>query len=902
MHFGLLPCLSMLLGMMTVGAAGNITGNVRDSSGAAVHNAEVLLATPGMAVVATARSDAEGRFTIVAPVAGRYLLIVRAPAFGESRQALTVDGSSSDPVSIVLQIGGLEEEVTVSAIRDQVDSLRVAAQPVNVITAEEIAERVQTVVAQAVQGEAGVQLQQTSPTMAGIFVRGLTGNKVNVFIDGVRYSNGAQRGGVNTFLDLIEPEALATIEVLRGPSSAQYGSDALGGSVQFFSKPPSLGVAGSPRWGGTGVLSTGTGHRYGGGAATVAYRGNGIGVTGTFSGRSVGRIRTGDGVDSHAAVTRFLGVASDVLMDDRLPDTGFGQVGGVARTNWMLNGSTSLVASYQRTFQDGGDRYDQLLGGDGNLISELNGLSLDLFSARVERLNLGPFEHAALTYSVNSQREERVNQGGNGNPAATIGYEPERTTVNGVHGALTSQLSQRQTLTVGGDVYFEKLTSEAFNVNPASNAASPRRPRVPDGATFRQGGVYAQTAYEAMPDRVRVVGSLRFGGASYEASAADSPIVNGAPLWPDDSLGVSDVTFRAAAVMTPDDTWTIVGSVSRGFRAPHMTDLGTLGLTGSGFEVAAPDVAGLNGTVGTTADATAVSTGDPVEQVGPETSMQYEAVLRFRRPAVRTEIAFFVNNVHDNIQKLALILPPGAVGLSLGGQPVTSQNANGAVFVAATTVPVLVRDNFDEARIWGIEHSLDARITPEVTARSAFTFTRAKDVNTELSPNIEGGTPAPQIWFSVRYTPQGRRWWLEPYANVAWKQTHLSSLDLGDRRTGAGRNRTSIQAFFRNGARARGWTSAGSDGLFNTADDTLIATGETLAQIQDRVLGIGVNSSSLFPELPGYAVFGMRGGMRLGMHELVVDLENLTDENYRGISWGVDGPGRGISVRYVARF
>ena len=83
------------------------------------------------------------------------------------------------------------------------------------------------------KGEAGVHLQRTSPTMAGIFVRGLTGNKVNIFVDGVRYSNGAQRGGVNTFLDLIEPEWLETIEVLRGPSSAQYGSDALGGSVQF---------------------------------------------------------------------------------------------------------------------------------------------------------------------------------------------------------------------------------------------------------------------------------------------------------------------------------------------------------------------------------------------------------------------------------------------------------------------------------------------------------------------------------------------------------------------------------------------------------------------------------------------------------------------------------------------
>ena len=79
--------------------------------------------------------------------------------------------------------------------------------------------------------------------MAGIFVRGLTGNKVNVFVDGVRYSNGAQRGGVNTFLDLIDPSTLEGIEVLRGTSSAQYGSDALGGSVQFLTQVPTLSSA-----------------------------------------------------------------------------------------------------------------------------------------------------------------------------------------------------------------------------------------------------------------------------------------------------------------------------------------------------------------------------------------------------------------------------------------------------------------------------------------------------------------------------------------------------------------------------------------------------------------------------------------------------------------------------------
>jgi hemoglobin/transferrin/lactoferrin receptor protein len=406
---------------------------------------------------------------------------------------------------------------------------------------------------------------------------------------------------------------------------------------------------------------------------------------------------------------------------------------------------------------------------------------------------------------------------------------------------------------------------------------------------------------DAVPDLLKLTGAARWGGARYRARASDSPVINGAPLWPDDELDVSDMTFRAAAVITPDPAWGLMASVSRGFRAPHMTDLGTLGLTGSGFEVAAPDVAGLNGTVGTTADGAAVSTGRSVEQVGPETSLQYEGSVRYRHKQFRSDLTLFVNNVHDNIQKQALILPQGAVGLVIGGTPIATQNANGAVFVAATTVPVLVRANFDDARIWGIEHTAELRVA-DVSARSAFTFLRARDVNTDLPPNIEGGTPAPELWLSALWQRAGAKWWVEPYAHFGWEQTHLSSLDLGDRRTGAGRSRNNIQAFFRNGATNRGWVSAGPDNVFGSADDSLILTGETLAQIQNRVLGDGVNSGSLFTAIPGYGTFGVRTGFRIRSHELLVDFENLNDENYRGLSWGVDAPGRGVSVRYVTRF
>jgi outer membrane receptor protein involved in Fe transport len=85
-------------------------------------------------------------------------------------------------------------------------------------------------------------------------------------------------------------------------------------------------------------------------------------------------------------------------------------------------------------------------------------------------------------------------------------------------------------------------------------------------------------------------------------------------LWPDDSLLVSNLTFRVGAVVTPFEGFSLFGNVGSGFRAPHMTDLGALGLVGTGFEVSASEVSGLNGEVGSTADEEAVSTGLPVRR------------------------------------------------------------------------------------------------------------------------------------------------------------------------------------------------------------------------------------------------------------------------------------------------
>jgi hypothetical protein len=51
--------------------------------------------------------------------------------------------------------------------------------------------------------------------------------------------------------------------------------------------------------------------------------------------------------------------------------------------------------------------------------------------------------------------------------------------------------------------------------------------------------------------------------------------------------------------------------------------------------------------------------------------------------------------------------------------------------------------------------------------------------------------------------------------------------------------------------------------------------------------------------LPGYGLVGVRGALKFGeTSEVFVDFENIFDKSYRGISWGVDGRGRGVTVRY----
>lgn len=877
------------MGLFLLLAAISVGGVVVGPTGLPVAGARVSLRDASQAELRSAESGAEGRFALEAAPSGVLILRVELPPYAPWEGRVRVVEGRQLEKAIRLEMNPVRSEITVMAEPGQAVDLADSPVRVNIVGNSQIGERVKTTLSEAFSGEAGVSEQKTAAGMGGVFVRGLTGKNVAVYRDGFRGTTSVQRGGVSTFFNLADGSQLDRIEVVRGPSASEYGSDAVGGTVNLVSETPALAVKGREVHGGGSTFHRNADHSFGADSA-VRYSTERSSVGVSAAARRANTIRTGQGLDSHAAVTRFLGLPSTIL-GERLTDTGFTQYGGAIHAQWMPGPAKHLAGRYERAQQDGGRRYDQLMGGDGNLIADLRNLMGDFGWLRYQEFGRGRIQNWSVGASYNAQREERVNQGGQGNALGRITNQYEKLRSWGGQARMSGQSGQHA-YSLSAESYWEGVRAPAFTYDPVAGTTALTRPRVPDRARYRSHGFHVQNAWETAGRRLRLTGAMRYSTSAYRSKASESPAGVG-PLWPDDEWRGGAWSGRAGAVARMGERASVAVNYSRGFRAPNMTDLGALGVQGNGFfETSAREVEGLGGLVGDRSDDRAASTGRRVSRLRAETSDNIEGAFRVRRGAVQTEVAVFHLKMRDTVVSRTLLLPGGAVGRTLGGYGITWQLASGAVYVAEAVNPVLVRANSGGAKFNGVEQTMQAKARWGFLFSENFTWVRAVDPETGLPPDIEPGVPAPAGYAAVLWAPASKRVWVEVHGQAAMRQGRLSSLALADRRIGAARSRSSIASFFRNGATARGLV----------AGSRLIATGETLAEVQNRVLG-GLDSAPMYTAIPGYATFGVRAGFPLGEHmDVMAEVSNLGDRNYRGMGWGLDGAGRGVSLRWKYRF
>ncbi|MCC6536160.1 MAG: TonB-dependent receptor [Bryobacterales bacterium] len=892
-------------------ADGVVNGVVMDRNLHGVPAARLIIYTPQGSPLVELVTGQEGEFQFRPPGPGSYRIQAEASGFAPAESSYS--WPSEAPVSIRLEVTPAHDQVSVLATRGLVDDPKSAAQVVSVRSRSDFGGRPLPTLGAALQNTPGVMVQTTTYGHVSPTLRGLTGYQTLILFDGVRFNNAIFRSGPNQYMAFIDPGQAASVEAVLGPASASYGSDALGGVVSVLS-PEARYRGEADQWlhGSFGMLAaTADASAVSDGSLSLAGRNFWWTIAG--SGRRLNDLRAGQGVDSRNVLRRYFGLPQDQtreLLGSRLQDTAFTQAGVQTKVSWRPGERQSLSGLYQRSGLYGLRSYRDQWGGLGRLQAAFDPQAGELAYLRYERMQVGFLDSLTARVSFNRITDGSVRQGLN--PADPVTREEGAVSSYGYSVQGSTHARRRQVQVFGAEYYDERVTAQGFQQTPGGASRQVRAP-FPNGSKYGTAAVFGQHIAELLNGRLRLVAGGRWTSVRFGTVARDNITAQGVPLGvvdSDDSFG--DATFHSSASVRLRTGLTFHALAGRGFRAPNVSDLGGVGLSGLGYEIPASEAVFAQAWLGNSAAENALPAGRRVSRLGAETLWNYELGLGYQSGNFQVRGQAFLADLGSPIVRRTLLFDAANAPSTIAGVPVTAlpataaQRTAGVIAVAtpfdSRSVKAIVNDG--AARYSGVEALMRYSLRSRWKLEGSYSVLAGRLLN----PNRPARRlPPQQGWLSLRYVPTGRRPWLDVSASLSGTQLRLAPEDLDDERIGASRRRSDIAAFFQGGLVAP-WIDPSPRGpIFRP-------TGETLREIQNRVLPLGatingvavVNDASRVPLLAtnaGYAVVDVRGAHPVSEWvSLQFGVLNIFDRNARSLGSGVDLPGRSMFTGLRLRF
>lgn len=568
----------------------------------------------------------------------------------------------------------------------------------------------------------GVMLQKTSYGQSSPFIRGHTGYRTLMLVDGVRLNNSAFRPGPNQYWSLVDPLAVSRLELVKGPGSVLYGSDAVGGTVN--------------------ALSTVRDPRDGGGWERRVYL--------RFSDAEHSNIER---LELSGLPTDRLGVHLGVSRKDfgdleagrptgRQEYTGYDEEDWDGALVYRFNPDTSLRLVHQRVRQTDVPRthstiYAESFHGTqvgGDLLRELDQLR-ELTYLRLETENAQTFfDHGIFTLSWQEQFEQQ-------DRIQTNALDVQGFTVQTLGASVQfATPSPWGHFTYGAEFYHDEIDSFRGNFN-AAGATLRWRPRGPvaDDAGYDMLGIYAQ---DELTLRERWVLTL---GSRYDRVTADlqnvadpfdslSSVKNADAVherW-ESVIGNARLMYR----MTPE-THPYVG-LAQGFRAPSVADLSQFDAARSGeVNVPSPDLS-------------------------PERFLVKELGVKHRDARWTWEAAYYHTEIDNQIERA----PTGELS---GANRVVKRVNSGRGFIQGVEIEVSVRP-VEDWLLYGNTAWQEGNVDTFVTS----------------APEQQDMRPASRIapvksLLGARWTVSAERQaWVDARAEVVDKQDRISPDDALD--------------------------------------------------------------------------------------------------------------------------
>ena len=402
----------------------------------------------------------------------------------------------------------------------------------------------------------GVWMQKTNHGGGSAFLRGLTGYQTLLLMDGIRMNNSTYRSGPNQYLNTVDPLMISHIEVLRGAGSVQYGSDAIGGTIQLLSKDPvftnsGLKVGGyvyGKYWSSDMEKTT---------RGQVNLGTQKFAMVGGFTYKNLGDIKAGGDLGT-------------------LEPTGYDEYSMDFKGIYRIGTRHQLTGVYQRLQQNDVPLYHKIASENYERY-QFDPQQRDLTYLRFESFYDYRF-FSEIRYTASFQNSLEVRKKQKSESPIMVSEEDDVNTF-GANIDIISNISDIWSATTGIELFHDNVGSKASSQNQETGDYADLRGLYPDGSTYDNFAIFSMHSFDL--DKWILTAGLRYN--LIQLHVKDTTFGN-TTISPDAVVG------NLGSVYKIDENHHLSLMINSSFRAPNINDISSFGIADFRFEVPAYDL------------------------------------------------------------------------------------------------------------------------------------------------------------------------------------------------------------------------------------------------------------------------------------------------------------------------
>ena len=410
-------------------------------------------------------------------------------------------------------------------------------------------------------------------------IRGFATNRLIIVVDGVRMNNAIYRSGNLQNVISLDPLATQNAEVIFGPGSIIYGSDAIGGVMDFHSFDARLSATDKTVVSANSLVRYATANNEQTGHVDFNVGSKKLAFLGSVTYSDFGDLKMGrNGGQESYLRTKYVqreGSRDSVYTNPNpylQKNTGYHQWNVLSKLRFAPTANWDLQYAFHYSTTGNVPRYDRLIEFTGNLPTYAEWY----YGPQVWKMHQIKAEHTAKTSLYNgarlilaiqdykeSRNDRRLNN-------LKLRKQTETVDIFTANLDLNKQLTEKSELFYGLEIVTNDVGSFAERTNINTNAVEGAATRYPNNSTWNSAGAYASYKNN-VSDKVTLSGGVRYNYVTLKA-----PFDTTFFKFPFQSAELKDGAFTGSFgfVYRPSVKWQINSNLSTGFRVPNIDDVG----------------------------------------------------------------------------------------------------------------------------------------------------------------------------------------------------------------------------------------------------------------------------------------------------------------------------------------